>query len=251
LASTGIIGFLLFAGFLVAALVAALAARRRGIEGDRMLVGTALLPLGVWLIHGSIDWFWEFPALSGPALGFLAMAIGNRGRDATQSLPATTPPRRRLPAPVPAVAGALALGAATVALGFPYLAVRELNIGIGQSHSSVSASLADFRSAHRLDPLISDPGTLGGSVAVVNGRYSEAAAFYRQATSQEPGDWIAWLGRGLAASMQGQVSQARAAYRVAMRLDNEQLAVRDAWKRVGTQHPLTPAEAFDEIDYVP
>jgi hypothetical protein len=232
-------------------------------------------PLGVWLIHGSIDWFWEFPALSGPAFGFFAMAIGNRGRaaarpalgdgdgdrgaadpgdggpDAAQPAPRVASPRRRLPAPVPALAGALALGAATVALGFPYLAVRELNIGIGQSHSSVSASLADFRSSHRLNPLMSDPGTLGGSVALVNGRYSEAAAFYRQATSLEPGDWIAWLGRGLAASMQGQVSQARAAYRVAMRLDHDQLAVRDAWKRVGTQHPLTPAEAFDEINYVP
>jgi O-antigen ligase len=275
LASTGIIGFLLFAGFLVAALVAALAARRRGIEGDRMLVGTALLPLGVWLIHGSIDWFWEFPALSGPALGFFAMALGNRsravaspapsdggrddaepatgdgGRDDAQFAPRVAAPRRRLPAPVPAIAGALALGAATVALGFPYLAIRELNIGIAQSQSSVSASLADFRSSHRLNPLMSDPGTLGGSVAVVNGRYSEAAGFYRQATSLEPGDWIAWLGRGLAASMQGQVAQARAAYRVAMRLDHDQLAVRDAWKRVGTQHPLTPAEAFDEINYVP
>ena len=269
LASTGIIGFLLFAGFLVAGLVAAVAARRRGLTGDRMLVGTALLPLGVWLIHGSIDWFWEFPALSGPALGFLAMAIGNRGREPEPSADAapgdapgalaatgdaarrTVPARRRLPAPVAAAAGALALGAATVALGFPYLAVRELNIGIDQSHTSVSASLASFRSSHQLNPLMSDPGTLGGSVALVNGRYSEAAAFYRQATSLEPGDWIAWLGRGLAASMQGQVSQARASYQVAMHLDHDQLAVRNAWKRVGTQHPLTPAEAFDEINYVP
>jgi hypothetical protein len=264
LASTGIIGFLLFAAFLVAALVAAVAARRRGIEGDRMLVGTALLPLGVWLIHGSIDWFWEFPALTGPALGFFAMAIGNRARptESTAAAPAgvaapgdlaprRVPPRRRLPAPVGVAAGALALGAATVALGLPYLAVRELNIGIDQSHTSVSASLADFRSSHQLNPLMSDPGTLGGSVALVNGRYSQAAALYRQATSLEPGDWIAWLGRGLAASMQGQVSQARASYQVAMRLDHDQLAVRDAWKRVDTQHPLTPAEAFDEINYVP
>jgi hypothetical protein len=251
LASTGIVGFLLFAGFLVAALIAAIGARRRPIDGDRMLVGAALLPLGVWLIHGSIDWFWEFPALSGPALGFLGMAVGSRARQAPEPGAVPTRSRRRLPAPATAVVGALALGAATVVLGFPYLAVRKLNIGIDQSHNSVSASLTDFRSSHRLNPLMSDPGTLGGSVALVNGRYAAAAGFYRQATSLEPGDWIAWLGRGLAASMQGQVDQARAAYRVAMRLDDDQLAVRDAWKRVGTQHPLTPTEAFDEINYVP
>jgi hypothetical protein len=252
LASTGIVGFLLFAGFLILALASAVAAKRRGTGLDRMLVGTALLPLGVWLIHGSIDWFWEFPALTGPALGFLAMAAGNRAGHGAPALDDTSSrPRRRLPTPVPALAGAIALGAATLALGFPYLAVRELNIGIAQSHDAVGASLADFRSSHRLNPLMSDPGTLGGSVALVNGRDSIAASFYRQATSLEPGDWIAWLGRGLAASMQGQVDQARAAYRVAMRLDHDQLAVRDAWNRVGTQHPLTPTEAFDEINYVP
>jgi hypothetical protein len=261
LASTGIVGFLLFAGFLVAALVAAIGARRRGIQDDRLILGAALLPLCVWLIHGSIDWFWEFPALSGPALGFLAMAAGNRALVArtTGDGDAAAPPaagdaaprRRRIPAPVTAVAGALALGAATVVLGFPYLAVRELNLGIAQSHTSVDASLADFHSSHQLNPLMSDPGTLGGSVALVNGRFSTAAALYRQATSREPGDWIAWLGRGLAASMQGQVDQARTDYTVAMHLDHDQLAVRDAYKRVGTQHPLTPSEAFNEINYVP
>jgi Flp pilus assembly protein TadD len=136
-------------------------------------------------------------------------------------------------------------------LGAPYLAVRELNLGVAQSSSDVNASLSDFRASHSLNPLMSDPGTLGGSVALVNGRYSAAAALLRQATSREPGDWVAWLGRGLAASMQGQVDQARDSYRVAMHLDHDQLAVRNAWKRVGTQHPLTPAEAFDQINYVP
>ena len=34
-----------------------------------------MLPLVVWLIYGSVDWFWEMPALSGPALGFLGVAV--------------------------------------------------------------------------------------------------------------------------------------------------------------------------------
>ncbi len=60
---------------------------------EQVLAGAALLPLGVWLIHGSIDWFWEFPALSGPALGFLAMALPSCG----------SPPAGR---PAPAAPGA-------------------------------------------------------------------------------------------------------------------------------------------------
>jgi hypothetical protein len=27
--------------------------------------------------------------------------------------------------------------------------------------------------------------------------------------------------------------------------------VQNAWRRVGTHHPLTPREAFDQIDYLP
>lgn len=254
LAHTGIVGFLLFAGFLAAALCAALAARRRGETADRMLVGAALLPLGVWVIHGSIDWFWEFPALSGPALGFLAMAgrlsLSGKEGGAKRRLAAASA-KRRLPAPVAWLAGASAVLAATIVLGVPYLAVRELNLGIAQSHTDVAASLADFRASHRLNPLMSDPGTLGGSVALVNGRDATAAVLFRQATSREPGDWIAWLGRGLAASMQGQVDQARRYYRVALRLDDRQIAVVNAFKRVGTAHPLTPQQAFDEINYLP
>jgi len=296
LAHTGIVGFVLFGVFLLAGFVAAIRSRRRGGEPERMLVGAALLPLGVWLIHGSIDWFWEFPALSGPALGFLAMAgrlrapgpgsaalagthpagaqPGGRrpagaqpgGRRPAEARPGGHRPveaepagltrgdrarSSRLPRPVTAVVGTLALIAATIVLGLPYLAIRELDLGITQSQTNVDASLADFRASHQLNPLMSDPGTLGGSVALVNGRPATAAALYRQAVRLEPGDWIAWLGRGLAASAQGNVAQARRSFRVAMRLDSDQAAVRDAWKRVGTKHPLSAQQAFDEINSVP
>src|SRR6185437_10010781 len=76
LAHTGIVGFLLFGGFLVAAASAAARTRRRGDADARLLAAALLMPLVVWLIHGSLDWFWEVPALSGPALGFLGAAGG-------------------------------------------------------------------------------------------------------------------------------------------------------------------------------
>jgi tetratricopeptide (TPR) repeat protein len=73
LTHTGLVGFVLFVTFTVAAIVAVMPARRRrGLEA--FVAATALLPLIVWLIHGSIDWFWEIPALSAPALGFLGVA---------------------------------------------------------------------------------------------------------------------------------------------------------------------------------
>jgi Flp pilus assembly protein TadD len=98
---------------------------------------------------------------------------------------------------------------------------------------------------------MSDPGVLGGTVALVNGRDAAAAAWFRQAVSREPGQWFGWLGRGLADSAQGEVDQARRSFAVAMRLDSDQLAVRNAAKLVATKHPLTASEALAQINYLP
>jgi hypothetical protein len=247
LASTGIVGFMLFAVFLGAALTAAVRARRRGDLVDRMLVGAALLPLGVWLIHGSIDWFWEFPALSGPALGFLAMA-GRLG-------PAVDPALARAPAPsrgrawsvLGGFSGAVTLVCAVVVLGVPYLALREISRAEQASYTDVSASLKDFHTAHRLNPFMSDPGSLGGTVALINGQARVAGNLFAQATDLEPGSWYSWLGRGLAASARGQTSSARRYLREAARIDDRQQVVQTATREVGTRSPLTIAKALQEI----
>ena len=157
LAHTGVVGTALFTGFLVAAIAAAVPIRRRGgLEAG--VAGAAVLPFIVWLVHGSVDWFWEIPALTGPALGFLAMAgalsarsraaptsptaatsteeNGSRtpaspeqNRSGTPGAPVAPTPRRRRAAAVAAGAtGGLALVAAVVVLGFPYLSVREVSI---------------------------------------------------------------------------------------------------------------------------
>ena len=78
LVHTGLVGALLFALFMLAALLGALRGRRAGPE--RVTGGILLLPLVVWLVHGSIDWFWEYPVLSVPALAFLGAATALRHR---------------------------------------------------------------------------------------------------------------------------------------------------------------------------
>ena len=82
---------------------AALAAVARAPAPGRPLArsvaaGAALLPLVVWLIHGSVDWFWEMPALTGPALGFLAHGRRRWSRDRRRPRPRREP-RHRARAP--------------------------------------------------------------------------------------------------------------------------------------------------------
>ena len=156
LAHTGVVGFLLFAAFLVAALRPALRARRRGDALTRGVAAAALMPLVVWVIHGSVDWFWEFPALSAPALGFLAVAgsLGT-GRGATERddpLSNPAPRVRRLLRPAGAGVAVLAWVAAAVALSFPYLSAREVSLGSDARAGDPAAALSRSRHRRRAQP---------------------------------------------------------------------------------------------------
>ena len=144
LAHTGIVGFLAFIAFLVAAAIAAL--RRRAPKGSLRgaMAGIALLPLIVWLLHGSVDWFWEMPALSAPALAFLAMggALTEEGSAVAS----------------PAVAGAGRARTAVVA------AVRRGRVSRGRGRAVVLVSVGP-RGVDRLRPARIQPHAGAGAPA--------------------------------------------------------------------------------------
>jgi hypothetical protein len=258
LAHTGIVGFLLFGGFLVAAITAAARTRRHGDADARLLAGALLLPLVVWLIHGSLDWFWEVPALSGPALGFLGAAGGLgtalriAGPQTSAEAPAAPepgegplrPPRRRIPAPVGIAGGAVLLVCLTIVLAFPYLSAHEVQAASRAEAGDPSAALNDLRTAAKLNPLSSDPGRLAGAIALRNGRWTLALRQFRKSLSAEPGGWFSWLGAGLAESALGEPEQAHRDFVAAKRINARQPAVQDALQRVFTKTPLTSDEAF-------
>ena len=272
LAHTGIVGFLLFGGFLVAALKAAARTRRHGDADARLLAGALLLPLVVWLIHGSLDWFWEVPALTGPALGFLgaagglgtalgiAPALGAAPAGVPRAVPAEVPetsaepplapeppparPRRRVPRFVAIAVGLVVLACLTVVLAFPYLSAHEVQVASRADATNPSAALDDLRLAAKLNPLSSDPGRLAGAIALRNGRWTLALRQFRKSLSAEPGGWFSWLGAGLAESALGEPEQAHRDFAVARRINARQPAVQDALQRVFSKNPLTSEEAF-------
>jgi len=246
LAHTGFFGFALFGIFVVAALAAALSSRRRAAGLGRAVAGVALLPFAVWLIHGSVDWFWEIPALSGPALGFLGMAaaVGRRSDVAALASARRLGRGRAISQPVAVGAGALALLVGVVVLGFPYLSVREVSAGSDAQSRSPTAALGDFKLAAELNPLSAVPDRFAGALALQTGDFTTAQARFQRSLAREPGAWFSWLGAGLAASALGYPSTARSDYRVALSINSHQPAVRAAAARVLTAHPLTTSEAF-------
>ena len=277
LAHTGIVGFLLFGGFLVAAIKAAARTRRYGDSETRLLCGALLMPLVVWLIHGSLDWFWEVPALSAPALGFLGAAGGlgtslgvapparvappprqpeapaqtgeppvpaQTGEPEATAEPDAPPRRPRVPAPLGIAAGVVVLACLTAVLAFPYLSAHEVQVASRADANNPSAALSDLRTAAKLNPLSSDPGRLAGAIALRNGRWTLALRQFRDSISAEPGGWFSWLGAGLAQSALGEPEQAHRDFLAAQRLNANQPAVKAALQRVYTKTPLTSDEAF-------
>jgi hypothetical protein len=248
LAHTGFLGAGLFIVFLVAAVQAARAAARRSGPVGRGLAGICLLPLVVWLLHGSVDWFWEVPALSGPVLALLAIA-GRLGAEDEPPAPAGgAAPWGAIPLGA-AIAVALATGAVVVVLGFPYLAVRELSSGIDARASDTTTALRDLARASDLNPLSATPARAAGAAALQGGRYAEAERRFRIATDREPGGWFGWLGVGLAASALGDHGTAKHAFAVAASINSRQPAVAQALARVDSASPLSPVDAFALLIY--
>jgi hypothetical protein len=257
LTHTGIVGFLLFAVFLVGALAAAGRARRRpGLEAA--VASTALLPLVVWLIHGSIDWFWEMPALSGPALGFLGVvcALGSRPDrgDAPVAHGTEDPAERGRARPIAPARralvtglGAAALVAAVVVLAFPYLSVREVSEASDIRASDPTGALNDLRVAAELNPLDANPGRVAGTIALQTGRYAVALQRFEQATAREPGGWYGWFGAGLAASALGERALARHDLETTASINTKQPAIQAALSRLDTAHPLPPSQALQML----
>jgi hypothetical protein len=200
----------------------------------------------VWLIHGSLDWFWELPALSGPALGFLGMSVALAQLPASGPVAQAQPARHSCAALRPLIVPALVtfLVAATIVLALPYLAVRELSTASNLGPTRPQTALADLAVAAKLNPLNVDPERLAGAIALRLGEDQVAATDFRAAITREPGDWFSWLGAGLAASGLHRQQVAEHDFRVAVSINNRQPAAVDGLRRALGQKPLTPRQAF-------
>jgi O-Antigen ligase len=239
LVHTGLVGALLFALFLLAALLAALRGRRAGPE--RVTGGILLLPLVVWLVHGSIDWFWEYPVLSVPALAFLGAATALRYRP-RPVVPSADGQRRGV-----AVAwwcGAALLGVgALLALAIPFIAARRVERAIAVWPTQPALAYSQLRSASDLMPFDAQIDVLGGAIALNQGEYDVARAWLLKAEHREDRSWLTPFLLGLIDSEQGLRRQSRAELSSARALNPREPAIIQALERIESPHPLTFVEA--------
>ncbi len=238
LTDTGLAGALLAVVGLAAALLAATRALRRAASARDPLApavaAAALSGFGYWLVHGSVDWFWEFAGLGAPAFALLglacalapmpppALALADASEGALGIRPA------RLPRPALAGAGVLAGLVLAASLALPYLSQLVVQDAARIWTRAPATAYARLQDAAGLDPLSAEPYLVAGSIALRYGELARADRDFARALQRSPGDVYALLERGAIASATGRRGQALTLLEQAVRRDGREGLAREA-----------------------
>jgi hypothetical protein len=185
LAETGVVGFLLFLGFVAAGVAASATALRRLEPAERGAAASLAVMLGAYVLHTLVDIHWEFVAVTAPAFVVLGALVGFGGER-----------RARLRRPVVALMGVVAL-AVLFSFVAPYASQRLVDASYSEVASGkLARALSDGRAAHGLNPLSVDPLLALGDAEAA--RRDEAAALrrYRQAVELQPENSSTWYALG-------------------------------------------------------
>jgi hypothetical protein len=181
LSETGLVGTALFLAFIVC-VGAALRRLRRWPADRRALAGAAITVVAYFVIHDSIDWFWEIPAAGGFAILALGAAVSflNPPRELQQNRQLV----RRAALPAIAVLVVVAAAAVTPA----WIAAEDVARAASGWGTDPELAFSRLDSARRLNPVSSQPDLVGGAIAIRLNEDPRAEAFFRRAVVRQPRD---------------------------------------------------------------
>jgi O-Antigen ligase len=235
LGGTGIVGFLLFGVFAAAALrLAAGAARSRTAFAPAGAAALAMFTY--WLAHGSVDWLWEFPGLTGPAFAALgcitaleapsARKLGRRGRRLLTG------------------AGVAAAAVSALLLAPAWIAARDVATALSTWHTDPVRAYSELRQATRFNRLSDDAYVVAGTIAEHQGAWASVEDDFRAAIDRNPSNWYSHLELGVALANRGSAGAARAQLEQAHVLDPREELVDQALSEV-KRHKRVNATVLD------
>jgi tetratricopeptide (TPR) repeat protein len=228
LTETGLLGALLALLGLGAALLAcarvARSARERGSDPLAPIVATAALGgFAYWVVHGSVDWFWEFAGLGAPAFALLGLACALVPRKRGEAQIGAPAPRRaatrRGPRALLLLTATLGAALAAVSLAAPWLSQLEIQSAARIWPHAPLRAYAGLDDAAQLNPLSDEAYLVAGSIALRFGDLTRADHEFELALGRVPGDAYATLERGAIASMRGNRASALSLLERAERLN--------------------------------
>lgn len=238
LAQTGIVGTVLFASFLVAVALA-LRTLRRLSPSRRAVAGTLLTVTTYWLVHGSVDWFWEIPALGGVSFLCLGMACSLASSASLSS-------RSSRSAGLGVVLAVVVSTAAGVSLILPWLAAEETARAASSWRVDPPGAFARLNTARRLNPLSDQPDLIAGAIASRLGDRRRMASSFERALERNSDDWYAHLELAALASLERRPREAIRHLAFARALDPREPVIAEVKTEIISGHPIS-LEALDRI----
>jgi hypothetical protein len=190
LSETGIVGFLLFSGVIVALGIGVVRSARNSPPNDRRIIGGLAAGGAVVVGQSLTDWLWLIPTVTGLGLLSLALAAVPRGRAGDRPAPLQLPwfkDRGRKVARFGIAALLTGVAVSVVILFLSDLYIREARDEQGRS---ASAQLSAARTAADLNPVSVVPLYLQASALEAEGNRSEARDVLQDALSKEPDNFV-------------------------------------------------------------
>ncbi|HEX2125228.1 MAG TPA: O-antigen ligase family protein [Thermoleophilaceae bacterium] len=224
LSQTGLIGAALLSVGLAAALLSAWRALRLRRGPAQAAAAAGVAAFTYWIVHGSVDWFWEIPALGGAAFALLGLAAGLAPRR-----PALRPARRVRPllaSAVPVTVGSVAGIALAFSVVFPWFSERYVDQALDHWRRDPGFAFDRLDRARWLNRLSATPDIAAGSIALQLGRNEEAEARFRAAVERNAGDSHSHLRLGAILFNDGRREEGLRHLREARRLDRRDEIIR-------------------------
>ena len=199
---TGLVGGVLFLGFVGVGLAAAVPRDGRAEPLGHAAATAAVVSAVYWLVHGSIDWFWEIPALTASALALLGLAAGLAPGSTGRPFPRVRRPKVAL-----AAAGTLFV-VAVGSYALPGLAALEVERAVATWPEDPDHAYSLLDRASRLNPLSERPAVVAGTLARREGDPGRARREFRQALERAPRDWYPHLQLALLDGAAGRQAEA-------------------------------------------
>jgi tetratricopeptide (TPR) repeat protein len=207
LSERGVIGGVLFFGFLATCVGAGLRERFKNLGSEgKAQVGAMIAAFTYWFVHACADWFLQQPAVTMPAMVYLAMLVGPWQR--IEAAPARWPLR---------TVGAIVAGLAIIAVAPLYISDRYR----AQSYATANPTkaLEAIERAERFDPVDPWLRQREGNLAFSAGDWARAERAYSEAIRLNPEHYAPRLLQARFYEQREEPEKALQAYRQAMALN--------------------------------
>lgn len=220
LAEKGVIGGVLLFAFLTTCVAAGLKERFTYLNSEgKAQVGALVASVAYWFAHAGVEWLWQLPAVTLPAILYLAMLVATWRSVEPQT------------SPLPWRAGVALMGILAAAFVLP-LYVSNVYLQRSQEMSKPSEALAAVERAQRFNPVNPRLFYREAELASETGDLDRTEQAYLRAVELNPEHYEAYLYLGEFYARRGELEQAAKYYEKALKRNPEAPELREQADRL-------------------